>query len=238
MALNDLSAWLRSLKHITYGTNTCYCCNNAAYAILCDICSGQIERFHTPGEQRLDLNKRPDFRQAVPQLIRHKLVVIGPHRNLLKRCISAFKYQNKPAFATCLGDLLTDAIAQHYRQEKLPEVLLPMPMHPYKLARRGYNQTVLLSQALTKKVAIELIPNGLVNNKLTKAQVRKSGIARRNIATNALSINQAMLPDTIQHIALFDDVITTGSTMLTLIQLLLKAHPRLRIDLWSLTISL
>lgn len=228
------------LKQSAKGTNACYGCGNSAITMLCNSCLSQIERFDCTeaSEEHFALNKRSDFKQAIPLLQPYKLVIVGPHQGLLKQCISAFKYHNTPALAEDLAMLFTREVTHHYCNGPLPDAIVPMPVHPWKLARRGYNQTILLGEALRRTLDIPLLSNLLISTRLNKAQVSKNGKARRKLADRNIMVNQALSLKGIQHVALLDDVITTGSTMLTLVRALEAVNPELRIDLWSLTISL
>lgn len=103
-------------------------------------------------------------------------------------------------------------------------MLVPVPLHRWRLWRRGYNQALELARALARLTGQPLRPDTLVRHRATVSQQGLDAEARRKNVTGAFSV-----PD--RHAAsirgrqllLLDDVITTGSTIESCTRALLKA---------------
>lgn len=141
--------------------------------------------------------------------------------------IPSIKYRRQPAHLGWLGAVFADFIRERH-QGHWPEALVPVPMHPFNQIKRGYNQAELLAQQLSKKLAIP-VNHGLHKHRRTPQQMSLSLDARRHNLGNAFDARAAMPA----HIALVDDVMTTGTTAVTLTELLLD-HGCSQVDIWVL----
>ncbi len=113
-----------------------------------------------------------------------------------------------------------------------PEALLPIPAHPARLRERGYNQAALLAHHWGRSYGVP-VRDVLRRVRNTPHQVGGSRDQRRINLQSAFAV-RSRLP---AHVALVDDVMTTGSTAETLAQLL-RQHGVARVDLWILTRAL
>ena len=133
------------------------------------------------------------------------------------------KYSKRPQFTHLLVDL---AIARFDRtpERPLPEVLVPVPMHPARQRQRGFNQAIYLARHLGKRLSLPVLPDALLKTRTTEAQNPLSAKARRTNLKDAFCINprKAKKLATYHSIGLVDDVITTAATV-TEISTLLKA---------------
>jgi len=128
----------------------------------------------------------------------------------LEEAIHRLKFQSEPRLARPLAGLLLDdppaqlAPAEH-------DLLLPVPLHPRRLRQRGYNQAALLGGELSRAWSLPLELGGLVRCRDT---VPQSGLGEQERRSNLLGAF-AVRPDRVagRRVLLFDDVITTGSTV-------------------------
>lgn len=126
-------------------------------------------------------------------------------------------------------------LAALWREEpapvELPALLVPVPLHRARLRQRGYNQALELARPLAAMLGIPLGQDVLVRTRDTSAQTELDRTARRRNVRGAFAVREnAVLPD---HIALFDDVMTTGATMAECARLLKRAGVQ-RVDAWAL----
>ncbi len=151
------------------------------------------------------VNTPPPWRQ---------LYCIGDHAFPLSHYLYKCKYQGQYWFADHLAQLLATQIPQ-------PQpLLICVPMHWRRLWYRGYNQSAQLSHFLGKHLNVPVDNHLFKRLRHTPPQQSLSGRARRLNLRHAFALNH--LP-TSQHIAIVDDVVTTGSTLLPLCQLLRDA---------------
>jgi ComF family protein len=107
---------------------------------------------------------------------------------------------------------------------------MPVPLHWRREWQRGYNQSLLIAQPLSKWLNIPLDSTSLQRLRHTPPQHELSGAKRRRNLKNAFHYSPA-LP--YRKIALVDDVVTTGSTMNTISQLL-HQHGVEEVQVWCL----
>ena len=111
----------------------------------------------------------------------------------------------------------------------LPEALVPVPLHRGRLRRRGYDQALELARPLARALALPLLPGALRRIRATAPQSRLDAGARARNLRGAFTVDgDARLP---AHVALVDDVMTTGATLHSAAQTLYLAGA-VRVDAW------
>lgn len=144
-----------------------------------------------------------------------------PLRSLLHR----FKYRNELYLGPFLGQLILNAWQQNPTK---PQCLLPVPMYPKKIKARGFNQTMILTRFLAKRLAIPYDFSHCKKIKNTPSQAQLDGKERINNMREAFKVKK--LPYT--HVALIDDLLTTGSTANELAANLKNSGVE-KVELWS-----
>jgi ComF family protein len=142
--------------------------------------------------------------------------------------IQLLKFQGQLAAATLLGNLLQEMLTQ--RTAPLPEALLPVPLHPKRLAERGFNQALEIARVVSKPLAIPIIARTVQRHRPTPPQVSLNAKARRSNVRGAFRRQQLIQA---KHVAIIDDVITTGSTVTEIAGVLKKAGVE-EIEVWAL----
>lgn len=104
------------------------------------------------------------------------------------------------------------------------DVLIPVPLHRWRLLQRRYNQSAILAQALGKYTKIPTCVEGLKRTRLTPSQGHLKAAERHRNVARAFAVNprykQALQGKTV---VLIDDVYTTGATVKECTKALLKA---------------
>jgi len=114
----------------------------------------------------------------------------------------------------------------------LPQMLVPVPLHPDRLRERGYNQALELARPLARVLRVPLKANLLERTRATPAQTNLDAKTRRRNMRGAFTINATGLPPA-AHVALIDDVMTTGATLRECARVLKRAGVA-RVDVWAL----
>ncbi len=91
-------------------------------------------------------------------------------------------------------------------------VLVPVPLHPWRLWRRRYNQAAMLAQAIAKQAGKPCIPDALVRVRATPSQGRLGRGQRRRNVKGAFQVKRAGAIEG-NRVILVDDVLTTGATV-------------------------
>lgn len=224
-------------SQITAFSNQCHCCLQPSTGVVCKICIAQISHFQ-PTDKTAFLNQQLFFIQHLKPVRSYNTLSIGPHAGLLQHLINDFKYQRKMVLTNILTNLLADQVAHCYASSPLPQMLIPVPVSWLKRLWRGYNQTELLAQPLAKQFNIAMQPNLVSRKSLQAAQASLSGKKRRKLSPDTFRLSYPQQLAELNHVALLDDVITTGSTLARLAEQITKVNPIIKIDLWCLSISL
>ncbi len=175
-----------------------------------------------PAEQcGICLKREPPFASAwVPFRYAHPL-------DLLE---ARFKFHRDLAAGRLLASLVIDAAHRHLTAP-LPECLLCVPLHRDRLRARGYNQALELARPLARALGIPLDAHALIRTRSTSAQTGLDAKARRRNLHDAFAVSaDAKLP---AHIAILDDVMTTGTTLRECAKVLRHVGVE-RVDVWAL----
>lgn len=144
------------------------------------------------------------------------------------QAIVALKFHGRLMPAHVIGHLMARRLA--HRAEPLPQLLIPVPLSTPRLRRRGYNQALELARALTGVLRIGLAAGAAWRTRETREQTRLDAAQRRNNVRGAFAVDAAAVRG--RHVALLDDVITTGATAAELARVL-RAAGAARIEAWA-----
>ncbi len=158
----------------------------------------------------------------------NNIIAVFYYQYPIDHLIGALKFANKLIYAKILGELMADRLVDCYKSESLPEVIVPVPLHKHRLRERGYNQALELARPIAKQLNIPIDFNSCVRIKHTEAQSLIPAKQRQKNVKNAFEVSKNF---SAQHVAIIDDVITTGSTIKELSNVLLQSGVS-RIDLW------
>lgn len=152
----------------------------------------------------------------------------------MDQLISAMKYQAQPQLSKALSKLMAKQIKQQ-DMAVLPEALIPIPMHPSKQRRRGYNQATYLAKHLGKVFGIPIMHNALEKITSTDAQRNLSAKERQQNLSGAFRIKPSKMKQLskLEHVAIIDDVVTTGATANEASHCLTKAGIE-QIEIWAI----
>lgn len=147
------------------------------------------------------------------------------YRPPLDRLLPRLKFHGDLA----AGRLLAGAMAVAFADVARPQALVPVPLARARLRQRGYDQALELARPLARSLGLPLLPDGLVRVRDTQAQSRLDAGGRRRNVRGAFAANRLVaLP---AHVALVDDVMTTGAT-LQAAALALRRSGVGRVDAW------
>jgi len=140
--------------------------------------------------------------------------------------IQSLKFNGKLYSARLLGELMAERVV--VAELDLPELLLPVPLHASRLRQRGFNQALELARPLARKFGLPLKPGLCCRLRPTLAQTGLDARARRRNLKGVFEV--AAMPG-VNHVAIVDDVMTTGSTAEMLAKALKRAGVA-RVDVW------
>lgn len=141
--------------------------------------------------------------------------------------IKELKFHHRLAAARLLGELWAEALAQ--RPDPLPECLIPVPLHASRLRERGFNQALELAHPLCRRLDLPLAAHGVRRVRPTAPQSELAAPDRQANVHGAFVVRSDIQA---HHVAILDDVVTTGSTVAELARLL-KAKGVEKIEVWA-----
>ena len=178
----------------------------------CDYCASNIgkERQQILSTCAPCLRQPPLYRAVVPFL----------YRSPLAELLWQFKYRSRYYHGSALGSLLAHELQS--AEVILPDALMPMPMACGRLAERGYNHSQVLAKVLGARLGLPVL-RGVAQRVLdTRPQAELSARSRaRNVRGAFRVVDESKLAGL--RVAIVDDVLTTGSSIVELAQCLLAA---------------
>lgn len=143
--------------------------------------------------------------------------------------ISQLKFNQNFIIGSVLSQLLLDFLLMHYKNKQWPEVIIPVPLHKIRLAERGYNQAIELAYPFKKLLNI---PVDIHLCKRIKQTTTQTTVSARERSTNLKHAFAVTNTHTFRHVAIVDDVLTTGSTVTALSKVLKKSGVEC-VDVWA-----
>ncbi len=156
----------------------------------------------------------------------HSLFLYQPP---IPKLVLDLKFHQAITHAKLFGELLTEKI-QHewYQKNELPTAIIPVPLHAARLKERGFNQAIEIARPIANALKVPLLIHDAVRIKKTTPQATLPAAKRKSNIKNAFQFHKTYFN---QHIAIVDDVITTGNTIYEFSRLL-KKQGAAKISVW------
>ncbi len=129
----------------------------------------------------------------------------------IQRILHEIKYSGNKSLAVYMGNLIGK---KNVREDAFKDidVIVPVPLHPKKEAKRGYNQCVLICKGIGEAMDKPMVVDGLKRVIFTSTQTHKTRVDRWENVKDAFQVDNVNSLKG-KHILLFDDVMTTGATL-------------------------
>jgi len=200
----------------------CNACGKPLYkheTLFCNYCKVKFPytQFHLQNDNPIEkiFWGRVPIEKAGAYLYFHK-------GNRVQQLMHRFKYKGKKEIGEFIGTQYGHELVKKNYFEKV-DLIIPVPLHPDKQKKRGYNQSECFAMGLSKAMNIPFDSNILIRAQASSTQTKKNRFERwQNVETIfKVTDNQALEN---KHIILVDDVITTGATVEACAFTLLKAN--------------
>ena len=230
----------------------CCCLSNLGFCIncqkllpwnecVCEVCSIHLPE---PGVCGRCQTRRPVYQNSS---------IPFRYQSPVSEQIQALKYSEQLPYAVAMGKMLALRIAKNTAQwsvrgsvqesvqesvqgpSKYPDTIVPMPLHRKRIAWRGFNQATEIARVLSKQLGIPISHALLKRVKNTVPQTGLNGKMRQQNMINAFvgATNARKTPYPHLHVALLDDVVTSGSTVNAATKALLDAGVE-RVSVWAI----
>ncbi len=189
----------------------CFGCNvrlSRVENLLCTVCRHDmpLTEYNFTDENAVDRI----FYGRIP-LKKGASFVFFSKNGIVKNLLHQLKYKNQEEVGRFFGDWYGSLLKRDQGLQDV-DVVVPVPLHPKKEKKRGYNQVLLFAQRLAHHLKVDLNTELLVKVSNTKTQTKKDRQLRWLGTKEAFEVNSSTsIP--YRHILLVDDVITTGATL-------------------------
>ncbi|HEX2532744.1 MAG TPA: ComF family protein [Chitinophagaceae bacterium] len=140
----------------------------------------------------------------------------------IQQLMHAFKYGGRQELGQYLGALMGRQLAEVARFRSV-DALVPLPLHPARERRRGFNQAAVLCNGLASVLDKPVLAGAVRRGRATATQTRMSRVQRWENMEGRFSAQAEGLAG--KHLLLVDDVVTTGATLEACGRALLEAAP-------------
>lgn len=205
---------VEGLLDLVYPTK-CVVCEEFGPSYLCSSCLSSIEPVPEPycpvcghpvsGKQCQNcIGRKRSFSAAR---------AAGTYEGALREAIHKFKYSGARMLAKPLAELMFEYLSGHADIPwRKADFIVPVPIHPARERQRGYNQSYLLAECLSKKTGKPLLADAIIRRRYTQPQVGLPGELRRTNVRGAFAVcGHSNFQG--KTILLVDDVSTTCSTV-------------------------
>lgn len=197
--------------------------------ILCGFCTEELKyTFYERFTFRSDLDEKfnPNRDENIAAFALFYFCVDNVSQSLLH----ALKYQHNQEIGYSLGVELAQKFIAHSNGI---ECLIPVPIHPKKKFKRGYNQSTCIAKGMKNVWGIPIDERSITRVKHTESQTKKDSATRLASVKDVFMVHSKHIQN-YKHIGLVDDVITTGATLKAIVSCVRAIHPEVRITIFAL----
>lgn len=231
--LQNALNWKQDILHLIY-PNVCLICENELSNHQNNICSFC--------ERDLQFTFFERYKEAtlLDQLFWGRIQIVGTYSLLYfekgksaQPILHALKYKDKPEIGREMGMLIGERIEKIAKFQDL-DALIPVPLHPKKLFTRGYNQSEKIADGISNILNVPVDNDFIQRFKQSETQTKKNRFLRWDNVQNKFLSNSNK---NYKHIAVVDDVITTGATLEAIIRVIIENNPEIRVSIISLALT-
>ena len=208
--MNVLTKYTNSFLQLFY-PNLCLACGNElphGKEIICISCQYYLPKTNFHKEKENPFTERFWGRVNIESAAALYFFTKGGRTQEL---IHNLKYHGKKEIGIKVGEVYGAMLKKSPHFQSV-DCIIPVPLHPKKERIRGFNQSAVFAQGLSKSMEIPFHNNVLIRNTNTKTQTKKSRLDR---VANVGDKFQIKHPQKVlgKHVLIVDDVVTTGATL-------------------------
>jgi ComF family protein len=176
------------------------------------------------------------YKQIIPfvEIEAATSLVFFSKEGMIQELMHQLKYKGHQEIGDLFGELLAEKIKNNDQNKKI-DLVVPIPLHPKKLKKRGYNQLTRFGKKIAEMLGAEYEEKLLYKNKHNESQTKKNALERKENVAGIFSLNEAAKYSG-KHILLIDDVITTGATLVEAAREL-KKIPGVKVSIATMAIA-
>ena len=185
--------------------------------LLCVGCQARLSLTHHATQANNDMETRLWGRFPTVAAAAYCYFV---HEGVGQQLVHALKYEGKKEVGLHFGALFGQELLASRRFQRI-DALVPVPLHPTRQWKRGYNQSQLLAEGMASTMNLPIWSKALSRTEYSISQTRKTQAERQENVTKAFVVSKPAILEG-KHLLLVDDVFTTGATLESCAQVLLE----------------
>ncbi len=209
--LNEIYEYIKSFSNLFY-PELCISCHQKEREVYDSFCFDCFAKLPFTNFKNFRDNEFTDHFRSKKYIETGNSLFFFVKQGHVQKLIQELKYKNKPHFGLKLGNIMGETNYGKFIRENI-DIIVPVPLHKNKEIKRGYNQSQMFAQGLSKSTGKTLSVKNMIRTKNTSTQTKMNREQRLANLKNAFSI---LHPEEYRdkHILIVDDVLTTGSTLL------------------------
>lgn len=226
---------LRSLSSLIYGDGCIICGDHTQKGMhsICTKCRLEIPLTDFYSEEDNPVKERFDGFVAVEHASAMFFYVTNSRWQGL---VHRFKYSGKWQIAYSMGRWYGSLLKESGLYTDI-DVIVPVPLHPIKILKRGYNQSRYIAEGMAKEMGVKVDARSVRRLRNNPSQARNTATARWANVESLFGVchTEALRA---KHILVVDDVLTTGATITSCIQAIKAALPDCRVSVAALSTTI
>lgn len=231
--IEKVNNWINIIQYSLFPPSCIFCDKKAeSFLDLCNACRKGLLSLDTqctccaqPLEIQSTKQQICGRCQKIPRAF-NKVYAPYLHQGEVRYLINQLKFEKSYKNSRILGLLLSDFLITE--KAALPDIIVPVPLHTQRYRQRGYNQTLEIAKVISNELCIPIEYKNCLRAQNTPHQISLSLKQRHKNIKGAFTVKR---PITAKHIAILDDVMTTGATANELAKTL-KAAGAKQVDVW------
>ena len=231
--LRSILKWSSNLFHLVYPTS-CLICEKELPSdkkFICSFCNNELK--YTYFERYIEPTPLDQlFWGRIPMVATYSYIYFEKGKST-QPILHALKYGDKPELGVEMGKLIGEQVKKIASFQDV-DALVPVPIHPKKEFTRGYNQSEKLADGIAEILNTPVLISYIEKTKDSDSQTKKGRFKRWDNVEDKFKTNSKT---EFKHIAIVDDVITTGATLEAIIRKIQENNPEIRVSIISLALT-
>lgn len=168
-------------------------------------------------------------------LVRAESMLVYDKESNYRKILYHLKYYGHPDVAAYLSAIAASRLKSNGFFDGV-DLIIPVPLSRKKFRKRGYNQCSYIAKGINKITGIEIEENAIVR---TVANTQQAGKGKYQRWGNADGIFMVAKPEMLEnkHLLVVDDVMTTGSTLSSILEIIEKTVPSVKLSVFTLALA-
>ncbi len=181
------------------------------------------------------MNRPEELLISSHTLVRAESMLVYDKESNYRKILYHLKYYGHPDVATYLSAVAASRLKNDGFFDGV-DLIIPVPLSRKKFRKRGYNQCSYIAKGINKITGIEIVENAVVR---TVANTQQAGKGKYQRWGNADGIFMVAKPEMLEnrHLLVVDDVMTTGSTLSSILEIIEKTVPSVKLSVFTLALA-